>query len=97
MWCRQKDLAEIELTLVYFDILSTRETLISERFTCDALQAHFEHHCARFLQWSRMQAAHRKRRDEFLAGLEFPYRHCAAVNGSWPRQFIRALPRGARY
>ncbi len=71
--CRQLDLQEIELTLVYFDIASQRETLIGERHAASALRAFYELQCQRFIAWAEQEVAHRKRRDLALGALRFPH------------------------
>jgi len=71
--CREKGLADITLALVYFDIASLHETLLTEHFTAASLQAFFEAHCERFLAWAEQELVHRETRDTALAALQFPY------------------------
>ena len=71
--CQEKGLADIKLALVYFDIASLNETLLSEHFTAAALQEFFEAHCERFLLWARQELSHREARDSALTALQFPY------------------------
>lgn len=71
--CQEKGLADITLALVYFDIASLNETLLSEHFTAAALQEFFEAHCERFLVWARQELLHREARDTALKALQFPY------------------------
>ncbi|MDN3921091.1 ATP-dependent DNA helicase [Roseateles violae] len=71
--CQQEGLEQLEVGLVYFDIGSQRETLISEHCTAAALRQHFEQHCERFLAWAQRQIAHREARDAALAALRFPF------------------------
>lgn len=73
MLCRQKNLAELRLTLVYFDILREQETPLSEVHDAASLRAFFEDHCRRFLDWAQQQSAHRQRRNAQLATLRFPF------------------------
>ncbi len=71
--CQQLDLQEIELTLVYFDIATQRETLIGERHAASALRTFFEQLCQRFIAWAEQEVAHRKQRDLALEALRFPH------------------------
>ena len=71
--CRDKGLDEINLALVYFDISSLEETLLTERFTAVALQGYFESQCEQFLIWANQELLHRRARDEALAALAFPH------------------------
>ena len=73
LMCRTRGLEEIRLSLVYFDIVKERETVLSEVQSSTDLDAHYADHCARFLAWAEQQAQHRLRRDEQLAGLAFPF------------------------
>ncbi|UZJ62825.1 ATP-dependent DNA helicase [Pseudomonas sp. KU26590] len=71
--CQQLQLAEVNLALVYFNIISEQETLIQQRFTAAELQAFFETQAGIFLQWARQELAHRDARDHALSALKFPH------------------------
>jgi Rad3-related DNA helicase len=71
--CQQMQLAEVNLALVYFNIISEQETLIQQRFTAAELQAFFEIQAGIFLQWARQELAHRDARDRGLTALKFPH------------------------
>ena len=73
LMCRKLDLAHINLALVYFDIVSEKETCLAEAFGADELQAFFEAHCARFLHWAEQEMAHRERRNRAAQQLTFPH------------------------
>lgn len=71
--CQKLGLAEVRLALVYFDIGSQQETLLSELFTADTLKQYFEAQCEKFLCWARQELAHRIARDDALQELNFPH------------------------
>ena len=71
--CSAKDLKEINLALVYFDIASTQETPLIETFTAAALKEYFEVQCELFLAWAERELAHRTARDAALNDLAFPH------------------------
>ncbi|WP_342655818.1 ATP-dependent DNA helicase [Pseudomonas sp. F3-2] len=71
--CQQLELAEINVALVYFNIISEQETLIRERFTAPQLQTFFEQQASLFLTWARQELAHREARDQGLNALAFPH------------------------
>lgn len=71
--CQQLQLAEVNLALVYFNIISEQETLIQQRFTAAELQGFFEAQAGIFLQWARQELAHRDARDHGLSALKFPH------------------------
>ncbi|MEX6664155.1 ATP-dependent DNA helicase [Pseudomonas sp. W2-17] len=71
--CQQLQLAEVNLALVYFNIISEQETLIQQRFTAAELQGFFEAQAGIFLQWARQELAHRDARDHELRALKFPH------------------------
>ncbi|HEU4855632.1 MAG TPA: ATP-dependent DNA helicase [Nitrosospira sp.] len=71
--CRKLDLTQIRLALVYFDIVTKKETLLSEAHDADALRQYFESRCERFLNWAEKELAHRTMRNQALNSLRFPH------------------------
>lgn len=72
--CRQFGLAELTVSLVYFDIGSQLQAPpLSQRCTAVELQGFFEALCERFVAWADAELAHRERRDAVLAALQFPH------------------------
>ncbi len=71
--CRERGLAELELALVYFDVGSQQETVLSERHPAAALEAFFVAQCERFQAWAEQELAHRAARDRALGQLRFPH------------------------
>ena len=71
--CRTLGLTEIHLALVYFEIASQSETVISALFSADSLQDYFEGQCELFLQWARQEMRHRSARNAALLALTFPH------------------------
>ena len=73
LMCRKLELQEVRLALVYYDIGSGKETVLSEMHSAAALQQYFEEQCERFLAWSEQELAHRAARDAALSSLRFPH------------------------
>ncbi|MFN3440557.1 MAG: ATP-dependent DNA helicase [Acidovorax sp.] len=71
--CQQEQLVHIDVALVYFDIGTQQETVLTERCSADDLRQHFELQCQRFIAWAQQQAAHRTARDAALGTLAFPF------------------------
>jgi DNA excision repair protein ERCC-2 len=71
--CQKLNLSEVRLALVYFDIGSQSETVLSELCSADALRQSFDAQCERFLAWAEQEMAHRAARDLALTGLRFPH------------------------
>ncbi|QQZ39603.1 ATP-dependent DNA helicase [Pseudomonas sp. SK3(2021)] len=71
--CQQLQLSRIRLALVYFDILSERETSLVEEHEAEALEQFFNQQCSLFLQWAEQELAHRQARDQAMAALSFPH------------------------
>jgi Rad3-related DNA helicase len=71
--CELFGLSEIDVVLVYFDILSQQETELVERHSAAALQQFFASLCERFLHCADQELAHRRARDLALAQLQFPH------------------------
>ena len=66
-------LPSLEIALVYFDVVSQKETLLVESFSASELKAFFEAQCQQFLAWAERELAHRAARDQGLRTLTFPY------------------------
>ncbi|MBC7514417.1 MAG: ATP-dependent DNA helicase, partial [Herminiimonas sp.] len=71
--CVARDLAEIHVALVYFDIGSQDETVIDRLYAAPELEAFFDLHCSRFLKWAEQEMRHRTARDAALTVLDFPH------------------------
>ncbi|KQN48642.1 ATP-dependent DNA helicase [Pseudomonas sp. Leaf48] len=73
LMCHRLNLPQINVALVYFDIVSEKETCLVEACSASELQAFFELHCARFLHWAELEMAHRQRRNMATQRLAFPH------------------------
>src|SRR5262249_5470228 len=60
------------LALVYFDVISERETALVEHHSAESLEQYFAEQCERFIGWARQEAAHRIARNAALASVRFP-------------------------
>ncbi|WP_263147342.1 ATP-dependent DNA helicase [Pseudomonas sp. RIT-PI-AD] len=89
--CQSLELPQVRVTLVYFDILSQRETLLHEDCSAESLKAFFELQCERFLAWAEQELAHRARRDQAMRELAFPH----ADFRSGQRQLAEAVYKAA--
>lgn len=73
LMCQQRNLATINLALVYLDVDSDQET----RFECTAsaaeLEAYFHQLCGRFVQWAEQQSRRLALRNAGLQALSFPW------------------------
>jgi Rad3-related DNA helicase len=90
--CAELELPAIDLAVVYFNVLSQKETVFRERHTAGELRAFFELLCSRFIAWAEQEVAHRAARDLGLAALRFP--HAQFRTGQ--RQLAEAVYRAAR-
>ncbi|MFF7108799.1 helicase C-terminal domain-containing protein [Pseudomonas sichuanensis] len=71
--CQARQLKDIEVALVYLDIDSDSQTVISERYSAADLQQFFHAQCQRFLAWARAQEQRLAERNRGLQALAFPY------------------------
>ncbi|MGM0982582.1 MAG: ATP-dependent DNA helicase [Pseudomonadota bacterium] len=71
--CAERHLDSLTLALVYLDITTGRETVLTREASATELQAFFATHCRRFLAWAAQEARHRERRDGALGELAFPH------------------------
>ncbi|MBV6749807.1 ATP-dependent DNA helicase [Pseudomonas chlororaphis] len=71
--CQQLQLPEMNLALVYFDIVSEKETVFRETWSAAQLEVFFAQQCERFLHWAEQEAGHRQARDLAARDLAFPH------------------------
>jgi DNA excision repair protein ERCC-2 len=71
--CRKLGLAQIDVALVYFDIVNHTESVLVETHTAHTLAEHFEAQCERFIAWARQELAHGEARGQALTALAFPH------------------------
>lgn len=71
--CQKLGLAELRVSLVYFDIGTETETPLVQVCSAGELKTFFDSVCARFLAWARQELAHRAERDLGLVSLTFPH------------------------
>ena len=71
--CQQLQLPEVNVALVYFNIVSEQETVIIERYSAAQLKGFYETQCEIFLQWARQEMAHVQGRNQALTELRFPH------------------------
>ena len=71
--CESRQLTQLSLKLVYFDIGTQDETVFTELQSAQALRLFFEALCQRFLAWAAQELAHREARDCALGALAFPH------------------------
>ncbi len=73
LMCQSRQLASINLALVYLDVDSDQET----RFECSAsaaeLEAYFHEQCRHFIQWAEARSRRLAQRDAGLNALGFPW------------------------
>src|SRR5690606_1579683 len=70
--CQARDLDEIDVCLLYYDVDSQIETPIVRHYHASELKDIFESHCQRFLAWAEQEVEHRRGRDDWLGALRFP-------------------------
>ncbi|MEN5312975.1 ATP-dependent DNA helicase [Pseudomonas koreensis] len=73
LMCRKLALEQINLALVYFDIVSEKETCLVEAFSACDLQVFFEAQCRLFIDWAEQEMAHREARNRAAQALTFPH------------------------
>ncbi len=94
MLCAQTGLDRLTLALVYFDVGSEQEQVITQEHTAEALDDFFHRTCAAYLGWAQQEAAHRRRRDQALSRLEFPWPAFRAGQRTLAEQVYKAISTG---
>ena len=90
--CQELGLEELDLAVVYFNVITQQETVFRERHSATSLGEFFALHCRRYIDWARQEQAHQQARNRALEDLSFPYgefRH-------GQRQLAEAVYRAAR-
>ena len=90
--CCERNLPEINLALVYFNVITQHETAFRLTATADELRGFFELHCGRYIHWAEHEREHRERRNEALTRLRFPH----AEFRSGQRPLAESVYRAAR-
>ncbi len=96
LFCRSRNVTEIALALVYFDVASQSEVELRQVFGAEELEAVLVQRCAAFLAWARQEAAHRATRDTALTGLAFPEGAFRAGQRDLAEAVYRTAFRGGR-
>ncbi|WNZ81116.1 ATP-dependent DNA helicase [Pseudomonas sp. P105] len=73
LMCQKLQLPRINVALVYFDIVSEKETCLTQSFEAAQLEVFFEQQCALFLAWAKQEMAHRQARNLGAQTLAFPH------------------------
>ncbi|XLX39971.1 ATP-dependent DNA helicase [Ectopseudomonas mendocina] len=90
--CQELGFEELDLAVVYFNVITQQETVFRERHSAESLGEFFALHCRRYIDWARQEQAHQQARNQALEALQFPYgdfRH-------GQRQLAEAVYRAAR-
>ncbi|RZI20420.1 ATP-dependent DNA helicase [Pseudomonas orientalis] len=94
LMCQKLGLDEIELALVYFDIVGEGETLLKQRFAAPDLERFFKQQCALFLDWAHQQMQHREARNRDAQGLAFPHAEFRSGQRSLAESVYKAVSTG---
>lgn len=71
--CQTRGLAELHVALVYFNIGSQKETVLTQSHNAASLKEFFVQQCERFIDWAVQEEAHRSARNAALSKLAFPH------------------------
>lgn len=71
--CQERELADINVALVYYNVSSKVEQVLSEHYTAAALEAFFHARCQQLQTWADQEVAHRQTRNAQLTDLQFPH------------------------
>jgi len=90
--CCERDMPEINLAVVYFNVITQHETAFQLTTSADELREFFELQCSRYIRWAEFEREHRRLRDQALTRLRFPH----AEFRSGQRQLANTVYRAAR-
>ncbi|MGD8176686.1 ATP-dependent DNA helicase [Marinimicrobium sp. ARAG 43.8] len=89
--CQSEALAQLDIALVYFNVVSQQEDLLKESFNSNELENFFKEKCKEFLSWARQELHHREALHQSATALDFPY----ATFRHGQRPLSEAVYRGA--
>lgn len=73
LFCLTQDKPAPELALVYYNVDTAEETVLTANDTAFELQIFFDTVCEQFLAWAISEQAHRDARNHSLQSLKFPF------------------------
>ena len=73
LMCVERELKNIKVALVYYNVSSKDETLLIEEFSAQELQIYFESQCKKLMVWAEQELEHRASRNIELVKLNFPH------------------------
>jgi DNA excision repair protein ERCC-2 len=94
LFCRARNLAEISLALVYFDVASQSEVELLQVYGAADLDEILAQRCAAFEAWAQQEATHRAARDGALKELGFPQESFRAGQRGLAEAVYRAAANG---
>ena len=86
LMCCKLDLQQINLALVYFDIVSEKETCLVESFSAETLEGFFEQQCRCSCYGPSRKWPIETRVTWRRSNCHFPMRTFAPANGIWPNR-----------
>lgn len=92
--CQSLQLPQVDLALVYFDIVSEKEHRLQETWSATDLQRFFEQQCGLFLAWAEQELAHRQARDAAARALAFPHTQFRTGQRSLAEAVYKAVSTG---
>lgn len=73
LFCQERELEEINLGVVYYNVSSRDETVFVETYTAAELEEFAIDLCIKLREWAAQEVAHREARDKALRDIAFPY------------------------
>jgi Rad3-related DNA helicase len=94
LFCRARQLSELDLALVYFDVASQSEVELRQVFGAEDLEMALAQRCDAFLAWARQEAGHRAARNAAPKELAFPQETFRAGQRDLAEAVYRAAANG---
>ena len=71
--CQERELREVNVALVYYNVTRKDEIILGETMGAEALEAFFNSLCQKLLAWADQEVAHRQDRNQVLLDALFPH------------------------
>ncbi|ART79898.1 hypothetical protein CBP12_06815 [Oceanisphaera avium] len=92
--CQRDALSEVRLRLVYYNIDNDQETPLEECWSGADLTAFLCQLCQRYQDWHQQEQQHRKKRDQALMTLAFPFAKFRPYQRELSEAVYKAISRG---
>lgn len=94
LYCAQHAVSEINLSLVYFELVDEQEFVVEELWTADDLKEYFEQLAEQYCTWHRQLLQRQNQLYQWIEKLQFPYGTMHAAQRTMAEAIYKAAVTG---